>query len=135
MVKSRIKPMVFALSLALASGGYALVGNSTGTTSATQVQPDNSQKNERDVKGGPLTPEDQSNSKADTDLTAKIRQAVVADDALSVNGKNVKIISVQGTVTLRGPVASQAEKDSIASKALQIAGAGKVVNQLEVKSN
>jgi len=101
-------------------------------TTPNSVPPDNSAKNARDVKGGPLTPEDQSNAKPDVELTAKIRQAVVEDDALSTNAKNIKIITVNGAVTLRGPVGTQAEKDAIAAKATKIAGAGKVTNQLEI---
>ena len=111
------------------------VAKAETTPASAQVPADNSAKNQRDVKGGPLTPEDQSNAKPDIDLTARIRQAVVKDDALSVLAKNVKIITVDGAVTLRGPVNSQAEKDSIQAKAVQIAGAGKVTNQLEVKTN
>ena len=129
MIASTLKPILLALALALVASPYAFAGK---VASIAAVPVDNSKKNERDVQGGPLTPEDQSNTKADTELIAKIRQAVVNDSALSINAQNVKIISNNGMVTLRGPVENQEEKDSIAGKALQIAGAGKVVNQLEV---
>jgi len=57
---------------------------------------------------------------------------VTADDSISINGKNVKIITVDGTVTLRGPVKSEQEKTNIAAKAQQIAGVKQVDNQLEI---
>jgi hyperosmotically inducible protein len=76
----------------------------------------------------------QSNSKTDLALTRKIRRAVMRDKSLSTLAHNVKIVSVNGSVTLLGPVDSEAEKDTIASKAQAIAGADKVDNQLVVKS-
>ena len=56
------------------------------------------------------------------------------DGSLSMNGKNVKIIAQDGKVTLKGPVDSQQEKETIASEAVEIAGKDKVDNQLEVKA-
>jgi osmotically-inducible protein OsmY len=71
---------------------------------------------------------------ADRALTAKIRSAVMADKSLSTYAHNVKIISQGGTVTLKGPVRSNAEVESILSKATESAGGSdKVVNQLSVK--
>ena len=66
------------------------------------------------------------------ELTQKIRQAITSDDALSTNGQNVKIITSDGKVTLRGPVKSAKEKADIAAKATQIARVKQVDNQLEV---
>ena len=96
------------------------------------VAPDNSGRNERDRNDATKTPGDQSESEADRTISQNIRKAVTADDSLSTNGKNVKIITVDGVVTLRGPVKSEAEKTSIASKAKQIAGVKNVENQLEI---
>jgi osmotically-inducible protein OsmY len=75
---------------------------------------------------------DQSEDPADIELTAKIRKMVVGDDDLSLLAKNAKIISSGGTVVLRGPVESEAEKKAIAEFA-RSAGAKKVVNQIEIK--
>ena len=125
----QIKTLLFLCLMMLLAAAAA-----HAATDPAPVPADNSAKNQRDVQGGPLTPEDQSNSKPDIELTAKIRQAVVKDDALSTAAKNIKIITINGAVTLRGPVSSQAEKDSIQAKAQQIAGAGKVTNQLEIKN-
>jgi hyperosmotically inducible periplasmic protein len=97
-----------------------------------KVAADNTKKNQRDQKDA-LTPMDQGNNQSDLDITTKIRQAVMEDDSLSFTAKNVKIITVKGKVTLRGPVNSAAERTAIDAVAKRIAGAGKVDNQLEVK--
>jgi len=98
------------------------------------IAPDNSAVNARDRDAGAMTADQQSNSKSDLDLTRKIRRAIVEDDTLSMLAHNVKIITVNGSVTLRGPVHTQAEKDAIANKAQAIAGADKVDDQIEVKN-
>jgi len=98
----------------------------------TAVAPDNTGRNERDRNDATKTPGDQSESEADRTISQNIRKAVTADDSLSTNGKNVKIITVDGVVTLRGPVKSEAEKTNISSKAKQIAGVKNVENQLEI---
>jgi hyperosmotically inducible protein len=102
--------------------------------SQTAVEPDNSGRNVRDRNDQTKTAGDQSESEADRTITQSIRQAITADDSLSTNGKNVKIITTDGTVTLRGPVKSEKEKSEIEAKAKQVAGVKKVDNQLEVAS-
>ena len=94
---------------------------------------DNTSQNARDKDGHNLTPLDQSETEADRQLTQKVRQDLVADDSLSVDAKNVKVITRNGKVTLRGVVDSQAEKDAVAAKARAIAGVLDCDNQLEVK--
>ena len=96
---------------------------------------DNTKKNERDRSGETQTSGDQSNSKEDVNTTAAIRSAVVKDHSLSATAKNVKIITANGTVTLRGPVKNDAEKTKIAELAQQAAGNAKIDNQLEVKAS
>ena len=96
------------------------------------VAADNSGRNERDRNDATKTSGDQSESEADRTISQNIRQAIVADDSVSTNGKNVKIITVDGTVTLRGPVKSETEKTNIGAKAQQIAGVKRVDNQLEI---
>ncbi len=91
----------------------------------------NTKINDRD-RHGALTPMDQGGGN-DRDITAAIRRAVVADKALSFTAKNVKIITVGGKVTLRGPVKSDEEKSSIEQKAKAAPGVSDVDNQLEVK--
>jgi len=101
---------------------------------AADYPADNSGKNVRDRKESSQTPADQSNSKADLAITQAIRKAVVADKALSTNAHNVKIITSNGVVTLRGPVKSTEEKDKIAAKAKSVAGVTSVDNKLEIAS-
>jgi len=96
------------------------------------VAADNSGINERDRNDVTKTSGDQAENEADRTISQNIRQAVVADDSVSTNGKNVKIITVDGTVTLRGPVKSEQEKTNIGAKAQQVAGVKKVDNQLEI---
>ena len=102
--------------------------------SQTAVEPDNSGRNVRDRDNQTKTPGDQSENEADRTITQNIRRAVTADDSLSTNAKNVKIITNNGTVTLRGPVKSEKEKAEIEAKAKQVAGVKSVDNQLEVAS-
>ena len=71
--------------------------------------------------------------KSDEELTSEIRRAIVKDDSRSTMAHNVKIISVDGSVTLRGPVKTAAEKTTVAHLAREIAGIHQVDNQLEVK--
>jgi hyperosmotically inducible protein len=75
----------------------------------------------------------QSNSTSDVDLTRKIRQSLTQDKSLSTYAHNVKIITRNGVVELKGPVRSQSEKEAVESKATEIAGASKVKNGLTVK--
>jgi osmotically-inducible protein OsmY len=89
------------------------------------------------AEDGPPLQRDNSgvnNAKSDVELTRQIREAVVKDASLSVMAQNVKIVSENGSVTLRGPVKTEAEKDAIGSKAQAIAGADNDNNQLEVKN-
>jgi hyperosmotically inducible protein len=101
-------------------------------TDAT-AQPDNSARNVLDRNSSTLTPLDQGNSHADVNTTAQIRKEIIADSGMSVNAQNVKIITIDGRVTLRGPVNSEEEKRLIGEIADRVAHAGNVDNQLEVK--
>ena len=96
---------------------------------------DNTKKNERDRSGETTTSGDQSHSQEDVKITAAIRRAVVGDHSLSATAKNVKIITANGLVTLRGPVKNDAEKARIAELAQSAAGNAKINNQLEVKTS
>jgi sporulation protein YlmC with PRC-barrel domain len=95
--------------------------------------PDNTARNIRDRDERALTPLNQGTSKADVDTTAQIRKEIIAGKNMSMNARNVKIITNQGRVTLRGPVNSAEEKRLIGEIANRIARGSKVDNQLEVK--
>ena len=101
----------------------------------TQDQPaDNTKVNQRDRNDAEATADKQKENSTDRQLTQQIRKALVKDKSLSTYGHNVKIISQNGMVTLKGPVKSEEEKQAIEAKAAQIAGADKVTNELEVAS-
>jgi hyperosmotically inducible periplasmic protein len=95
---------------------------------------DNTGKNVRDRGDQSETATDQSNDPADIKMTAAIRKMVVGDGSLSTMAKNVKIITVGGAVTLRGPVETEKEKAAIESHAKQ-AGAKNISNELEIKKS
>lgn len=93
---------------------------------------DNTGKNERDRTGATQTSGDQGGSEADRRVTQQIRKTIVDDDKLSTSAKNVKIITQDGAVTLRGPVKSTLEKTEIGAIAQRVDGVKRVDNQLEI---
>lgn len=95
-------------------------------------QPDNTKKNERDRQEGAITAGQQKETEADRELTRKIRKSVVDAEGMSTYAKNVKIISIDGKVTLRGPVNTDDEKQKIEAFAKAAAGDANVTNELEV---
>ncbi|MBX9654143.1 BON domain-containing protein [bacterium] len=94
--------------------------------------PDNTAINERDRNDAVKTPIDQNENQPDVDRTASIRKEVVARSNFSTNAHNVKIITQNGKVTLRGPVDSEEERNEIGRIASDVAGKDNVDNQLEV---
>ncbi len=115
---------------ALTLSAYAQDEEASGKPAA-----DNTAKNERDASGDTKTSGDQSNSPEDIKITAAIRRAIVAEDSLTMTATNVKIITADGKVTLRGPVKTAAEKTKIAELAKKEAGKATIDNQLEVKES
>jgi hyperosmotically inducible protein len=95
---------------------------------------DNTARNERDRAAAPQLPTDQAENDADREISANVRKAVVADDSLSTNAQNIKIVTANGNVTLRGPVKTAREKESIEAKAKQVTGVHSVTNLLEVEA-
>jgi hyperosmotically inducible periplasmic protein len=99
----------------------------------TPAQPDNSTKNLPANHHDANRADQQSNSSSDVELTRQIRQAIAKDRALSTYAHNVKIITRNGVVELKGPVRSESEKAAVEAKATDVAGAAKVKNELTVK--
>ena len=95
---------------------------------------ENTEINVRDKDNTTLTPEDQKETESDIKITADIRQAIIKNKSLSVNAQNVKIITRNGVVTLRGPVASEAESMKLQKIAKKTRGVVRVDNQLENKA-
>jgi sporulation protein YlmC with PRC-barrel domain len=94
---------------------------------------DNTARNVRDRQEDALTPLDQGSSEADRETTRQIRREILAQKDVSINARNVKIITANGKVTLRGPVNTENERHMIAQIAERVAKRGNVDNQLEVK--
>ena len=109
------------------------VANKSTPASATTPAADNTAKNARD-DGTTLTPLDQGLGEADTNITMAIRKAVVAEPNFSMKAQNAKIITKDGVVTLRGPVATSIERNTIKNIAELTPGVKRVDNQLEVVS-
>lgn len=106
----------------------------TGTSqSSPNADADNTRMNKRDRDGAAVLPMEQGNSAGDIKITQVIRQAVVSDSAMSFNAKNVKIITKDGHVVLRGTVNTQAERTAIEAKAKAAAGVVDVQNLIDVK--
>jgi hyperosmotically inducible periplasmic protein len=142
-MKNNVAALLIAAGLVVAgTSAFGVEKNAPADTYKTapadaggaNVPADNSGKNTRDRPGDTLTPGDQSGSPADIAITQAVRKAVVDDPNLSVNAQNVKIITVGGVVTLRGPVKNMDEKASIEAKARKVVGVTKIDNQLEVAS-
>jgi hyperosmotically inducible periplasmic protein len=104
-------------------------------STATDVDADNTGVNVRDRDMNTRTSGDQSESENDRLITQRIRKIVVADDTLSTNAKNIKIVTINGVVTLRGPVATIQEKNAIERKLSDVQGVKSVDNQLDVTGN
>jgi len=94
-----------------------------------QTAPDNSNQNKNHAE----TADNQTNAKSDRATTQKIRKAIMADKSLSTYAHNVKIITTDGAVTLKGPVQSEDEKQKVATEAASVVSPDKVTNELTVK--
>ena len=123
-----------SLLMVYSSQGQQVTPTPRDPAASDATEADNTKRNSSEQNKSTDTAEKQSNSKDDLVLTQKIRQAVIKDGSLSMNAKNAKIIAQDGKITLKGPVDSQQEKDTIGSEAGVIAGKDKVDNQLEVKA-
>ncbi len=99
------------------------------------IPADNTEKNERDRSAAAVLPLDQGNGDVDLGITQAIRQGVVGDETMSMAAKNVKIITADGIVTLRGPVKSDGERTMIGMLAGGTAGVKRVDNLLEIAAD
>lgn len=105
---------------------------SAGALVEAEMKADNSAANRRDRNALEVTADNQSNDAADLELTRKIRRAVHQEKNVSTYSHNVKIITVNGRVTLKGPVRSEAEKNTLEKLAGKFAGAENVINEMAV---
>ena len=112
----------------------ALVVSPVLLTAQTQpTQPDNTKANQRDRDKSEKTADQAKNAQGDRDAMQKIRASIMDDKSLSTYAHNVKVISKDGKVTLKGPVRSEEEKRTVEQKATEVAGAGNVTNEITIK--
>jgi osmotically-inducible protein OsmY len=119
-------------SLTIAGATLLFAGTASLCTPAAGQDSTPAGDNTKTNKAGGMTADQQKENKADREITRQIRKSIVADKSLSSYAHNVKIITTNGTVTLRGPVRSEDEKSSIETKAKAIAGVNDVRNELTV---
>jgi osmotically-inducible protein OsmY len=113
-----------------------LTGLSVAAMAADEkTEADNTARNERDRSGQTQTSGDQSNSSADLKITQAIRQALMKDGELSTTAKNIKVITDNGQVTLRGPVKDAQERVRVDQLAKSAAGGARIVDQLDIKGS
>ena len=98
-----------------------------------KAKTDNTATNERDRSGETKTSGDQSNSSTDLKVTQAIRRALMKDRELSTMAKNIKVVTANGQVTLRGPVKTVQEKAKVDQIARSAAGGAQIDDQLDVK--
>lgn len=127
---------IFRKSYLLALAGTLWLGTSAvaGAQDTQSTPPDNTKMNQGDQKPGAVTADQQKMNPGDHETTKQIRRAIEKDKSLSSYGHNVKVITQNGMVTLKGPVRSEEEKQAIEAKARQVAGPDNVTDNLEVKS-
>lgn len=112
-------------------GGTCLIAQDQNTTPAPA---DNTRMNQRDRDASQPTADQQKSNRSDRDITQQVRRSIEKDKSLSTYAHNVKIITQNGQVTLKGPVRSEEEKRAIEAKAAEVAGGDKVNNELDVKT-
>jgi hyperosmotically inducible protein len=125
---SKFRNVALAATAALCLMGTFTAKSSLAESAAIQA-PDNSSQN----KASTETADNQANSKADRQTTAKIRKAIVGEKDLSNYAHNIKVITINGQVTLKGPVQTEDEKQKVASLAASVVPPDKIVNELTVK--
>jgi osmotically-inducible protein OsmY len=94
--------------------------------------PDNTKVNTRDRDKNEMTADEQKENRSDRELARQVRRALVKDKSLSTYAHNVKVIARDGAVTLKGPVRSEEEKQAVEAKAVEVAGQGKVTDEISV---
>lgn len=131
---SNLTRTALAASLLLGACAFAAAQEPADQSNApANTQPDNTRMNQRDRNANEATADQQKANRSDRDITQQVRKAIIADKSLSTYGHNVKVITQNGMVTLKGPVRSEEEKKAIEARAVEVAGADKVSNEMDVK--
>lgn len=122
--------LVLALVCSALSAQTQTPSSSSSSTSATSS--DNTRVNQQDRSGKTMTPFSQPNDKADIQLLAAVRRAVVNGNS-SADARNIKIMAVDGNVTLRGVVKNEDEKASVETIVKGVRGVNSLDDQLTLK--
>jgi osmotically-inducible protein OsmY len=118
--------------LVLGCGTLVLAQDSAGQNAPSSS--DNTKMNQRDRTQNEPTADKQQNNRSDLEITKQVRKAIEADKSFSTYAHNVKVITQNGQVTLKGPVRSEGEKHAVEARAAEVAGDGKVNSELTVKA-
>jgi osmotically-inducible protein OsmY len=94
---------------------------------------DNTKTNQRDRSASEPTADQEKENRSDLDITQQIRQSIMKDKSLSTYAHNIKIVTQNGQVTLKGPVQSEDEKRAVETKAAEVAGQDKISSELDIK--
>jgi hyperosmotically inducible periplasmic protein len=131
MYQHRGRRIVVAFTLASALL-VAVISAGAQAPADKQTPSDNTKVNKQDRAPDAVTADQQKENSSDRDITQKIRRALVEDKTLSTYAHNVKVVAQDGRVTLKGPVRTEEEKKAVEAKATEVAGAGRVTNQLTI---
>ena len=124
------RSLLFIGLLLLGCGTLASAQDSPGQSTPAS---DNTKMNQRDRNPNEPTADQQQNNRSDRDITQQVRKAIEADKSFSTYAHNVKVITQNGQVTLKGPVRSEEEKSAVEAKAAAVAGESKITSELTVK--
>jgi hyperosmotically inducible protein len=132
---NKLKASMLASILASTLGVAGACSNhENGRAAEKPTDPDNTAVNDRDRSGATVTPLDQRENEHDLAATKELREALVGDEQLSFDAKNIKIVTQDGVMTLRGPVKSDAERQAIELRARRVPGISSVHNELELSA-
>jgi osmotically-inducible protein OsmY len=132
MNKVRRAAISTLLALAFVAAGGSML-RSQAQTQSPDTNADNTKRNAKGLEGSSPTADQQKDNRSDREITQQIRKSIVSDKSLSTYAHNVKIITQNGEVTLKGPVRSDEEKRAIEAKATEVAGDHKVTNELNIQ--
>jgi hyperosmotically inducible protein len=132
MMKRAFRTAVRSFLFASLLGSWTLV-MAQEPVGQTATPADNTKVNERDRNKNEPTADQQKENRSDRDITQQIRQSIMKDKSLSTYAHNVKVITQNGQVTLKGPVRSEDEKKTVEAKATEVAGDNKVTSELDIK--
>ena len=130
MRTSGVRNLLWLAFLPLGCGALLSAQDSAGQNAPSS---DNTKMHQRDRNPSEPTADQQQNNRSDLEITRQVRKAIEADKSFSTYAHNVKVITQNGKVTLKGPVRSEDEKRAVEAKAVEVAGEGKVNSELTVK--